>query len=325
MHSFYLFLWIFFIYSFLGWCLEVCFFALNTGKFVNRGFLNGPVCPIYGFGVVIVVLCLTPLMENTLLLFLGSVLLTSLLELGVGFALEKLFHQRWWDYTNEPFNLGGYICLRFSIAWGLIGLFVVDLLHPTVMLLVRLLPHTLGVVLLACFGAVIAVDLAATGSAIARLNRQLKQIDALAGRIRELSDELGENLADKVLEAAEKGTAWKEELDEQTKQLRVDAAERKEERSQERLRRRRQRQQELAELGEVLAANGNPREHTALEKHADWAEELRTRYTFTANNAGDILQQEVGAVFAQVLEHAGVYKRTPEGQAAFLRFVDSVR
>ena len=82
MHSFYLFLWIFFIYSFLGWCLEVCFFALNTGKFVNRGFLNGPVCPIYGFGVVIVVLCLTPLMENTLLLFLGSVLLTSLLELG---------------------------------------------------------------------------------------------------------------------------------------------------------------------------------------------------------------------------------------------------
>lgn len=115
-------------------------------------------------------------------------------------------------------------------------------------------------VLLACFGAVIAVDLAATGSAIARLNRQLKQIDALAGRIRELSDELGENLADKVLEAAEKGTAWKEELDEQTKQLRVDAAERKEERSQERLRRRRQRQQELAELGEKL-------EH-ALDGHA---------------------------------------------------------
>lgn len=115
-------------------------------------------------------------------------------------------------------------------------------------------------VLLACFGAVIAVDLAATGSAIARLNRQLKQIDALAGRIRELSDELGENLADKVLEAAEKGTAWKEELDEQTKQLRVDAAERKEERSQERLRRRRQRQQELAELREKL-------EH-ALDGHA---------------------------------------------------------
>ena len=237
---------------------ELC--GPGDGKFVNRGFLNGPVCPIYGFGAAIIFLCLEPLKQNLLLLFLGSVLLTSLLELAAGFVLEKLFHQRWWDYSDEPFNLGGYICLRFSIAWGLIGLFVVDLLHPTVMLLVRLLPHTLGVVLLACFGAVIAVDLAATGSAIARLNRQLKQIDALAGRIRELSDELGENLADKVLEAAEKGTAWKEELDEQTKQLRVDAAERKEERSQERLRRRRQRQQELAELGEKL-------EH-ALDGHA---------------------------------------------------------
>ena len=162
MHSFYLFLWIFFIYSFLGWCLEVCFFALNTGKFVNRGFLNGPVCPIYGFGVVIVVLCLTPLMENTLLLFLGSVLLTSLLELGVGFALEKLFHQRWWDYTNEPFNLGGYICLRFSLAWGLACLLVMEIIHPSVLWLIRHIPHTLGLVLLACFVSVMAVDLTAT-------------------------------------------------------------------------------------------------------------------------------------------------------------------
>ena len=204
MYSGYELLWIFFVYALLGWCTEVSYAALVTGKFVNRGFLNGPVCPIYGFGAAIIFLCLEPLKQNLLLLFLGSVLLTSLLELAAGFVLEKLFHQRWWDYSDEPFNLGGYICLRFSIAWGLIGLFVVDLLHPTVMLLVRLLPHTLGVVLLACFGAVIAVDLAATGSAIARLNRQLKQIDALAGRIRELSDELGENLADKVLEAAER-------------------------------------------------------------------------------------------------------------------------
>ena len=212
MHSFYLFLWIFFIYSFLGWCLEVCFFALNTGKFVNRGFLNGPVCPIYGFGVVIVVLCLTPLMENTLLLFLGSVLLTSLLELGVGFALEKLFHQRWWDYSDEPFNLGGYICLRFSVAWGLACLLVMEIIHPSVLWLIRHIPHTLGLVLLACFVSVMAVDLTATVRTIARINRSLGQIDELAGRIKALSNDLGENLADRVLDAAEKGADWKESL-----------------------------------------------------------------------------------------------------------------
>ena len=66
-------IWIFFIYAFLGWCTEVSYAALVTGKFVNRGFLNGPVCPVYGFGVVIVLSCLTPLADNLLLLFLGSV------------------------------------------------------------------------------------------------------------------------------------------------------------------------------------------------------------------------------------------------------------
>ena len=70
-------MWYFFIYAFLGWCTEVSFFAVKTGKFVNRGFLNGPVCPVYGFGLVIIIVALTPLKENLLLLFLGSVVITS--------------------------------------------------------------------------------------------------------------------------------------------------------------------------------------------------------------------------------------------------------
>ncbi len=206
--------WIFFIYAFLGWCTEVSYAALVTGKFVNRGFLNGPVCPVYGFGVVIVLTCLTPLEENLLLLFLGSVALTSALEWLTGFVLEKLFHQRWWDYSEEPFNLSGYICLRFSIAWGFACLFVVKLLHPTVLLLIRLIPKTLGVVLLALLGAVMAVDLAATVSSVIKLNRRLAQIDELAAKIKEASNEFGENLAERVLDAAERGADWKEDLDE---------------------------------------------------------------------------------------------------------------
>lgn len=82
---------------------------------------------------------------------------------------------------------------------------------------------------------------------------------------------------------------------------------------------------ELAALGEILAAGGDPRADEALAKHADWAEELLSRHTFTRDNAMDILRQEVGMVFAAVLEHAGVYKCTPEGRAAFLRFVESVK
>jgi len=205
-------LWIFFLYAFLGWCSEVSYAALKDGKFVNRGFLNGPLCPIYGFGVVIVVGCLLPLKDNTLVLFAGSVLLTSALEWVTGFVLEKLFHTRWWDYSQQPFNLGGYICLRFSILWGLACLIVVDIIHPSLMALVGLIPHTLGVVLLVLFSAGMALDVVATVKAIVRLNDRLKQIDELAGRIRSVSDELGESLADRVLELSERGESAKEEL-----------------------------------------------------------------------------------------------------------------
>ena len=208
---FYHLLWFFFVYAFLGWCAEVGYAATKTGKFVNRGFLNGPWCPVYGFGVVIVLSCLEPLSGNLPLLFLGSVALTSALEWLTGFALEKLFHQRWWDYSDEPFNLTGYICLRFSLMWGFACLFVVKLLHPTVVLAVDLLPRPLGWVLLAGLCAALGVDLAATVSAIARLNRRLVLLDELAGRIREASDDLGEDLADRVLDAAERGADWKED------------------------------------------------------------------------------------------------------------------
>ena len=212
MGQLYQFLCIFFVYAFLGWCTEVSYAALQTGKFVNRGFLNGPVCPIYGFGVVIILACLTPLKQHFILLFLGSVVLTSLLELVTGFVLEKLFHQRWWDYSDDPFNIGGYICLKFSIAWGLACLFVVDILHPTIQWLIALVPRGLGWVLLGVFAACMAVDLAATVSTIAKLNRKLEHIDQLAGRIREASNEFGENLADRVLDAAEKGADFKESV-----------------------------------------------------------------------------------------------------------------
>lgn len=210
----YRFIWIFFVYAFLGWCTEVSYAALVTGKFVNRGFLNGPVCPVYGFGVVIVLTCLTPLANNLPLLFLGSVVLTSALEWLTGFVLEKLFQQRWWDYSDQPFNLSGYVCLRFSIAWGFACLFVIKLLHPTVLLFIRLIPKTLGLTLLALLGAVMAVDLAATVSTIVKLNRRLAQIDELAAKIKEAANEFGENLAERVLDAAERSADWKEDLDE---------------------------------------------------------------------------------------------------------------
>lgn len=116
--TFYELLWYFAIYSFLGWCMEVVFCTVRTGKLVNRGFLNGPVCPIYGFGMVIVLAVLGRFSDNVALLFFGGMALTSALELAGGWALKRFFHTTWWDYSDKPMNLGGYICLQFSLAWG---------------------------------------------------------------------------------------------------------------------------------------------------------------------------------------------------------------
>lgn len=217
----------FFIYAFLGWCCEVCFAAAKTGKFVNRGFLNGPLCPIYGFGVVIVAALLAPVKENVFLLFFASVLLTSALEWVTGFVLEKVFHQKWWDYTGMPFNLNGYICLLFSLLWGLACLLIMDVIHPMVASLVLHVPQTLGLVLVGLFTVLALIDLSATVASIAKLNRRLRQIDELAAKIKEASDSLGENLAEATLAVAEKGEALKEEAGEKRAARETAAAERR--------------------------------------------------------------------------------------------------
>ncbi|WP_412585469.1 putative ABC transporter permease [Hominenteromicrobium sp.] len=149
--TFYDLLWYFTIYSFLGWCSEVIFATVTTGKFVNRGFLNGPVCPIYGFGMSLVLLVLLPFSDNIPLLFIGGALLTSAIELVGGWALKKFFHTTWWDYSNQPFNLGGYICLKFSILWGLCVVVVIRIVHTAIASLVHWIPFTLGAILVGIF------------------------------------------------------------------------------------------------------------------------------------------------------------------------------
>ena len=211
----------FFIYGFLGWCTEVCFQALTKGKLVNRGFLNGSICPIYGVGVVLVVWLLEPLAPHGSVLFAGSVVLCSLLEWLTGFILEKLFHQKWWDYSNEPFNIGGYICLRFSLMWGFACVFVVYIVHPTTSWLVSLVPHTLGIVILCALSAAFLLDCAATVKTMIGFNKELRRIDEGAARLREISDGITESL----YEGSLKAKTGAEKAREETEELKARAAE----------------------------------------------------------------------------------------------------
>lgn len=208
--NFYELVWIFIIYAFLGWCTEVSYAALDTGKFVNRGFLNGPYCPIYGCGVVIVVAALTPLKDSLLILFAGSFILTTVLEYITGFVLEKVFHNKWWDYSDKPFNIKGYICLKFSIYWGLACTFIMDILHPIIYGFIKIIPFTFGVVLLVIIMGGFAVDLCVTVSTILKFNRRLKLLDEMAAKMHVLSDQIGVNIYENVTDVIEKSEEFQE-------------------------------------------------------------------------------------------------------------------
>lgn len=198
--------WIFLIYAFLGWCSEVAFAAVNKGKFVNRGFLNGPVCPIYGFGMLIVVTALWGLKGNLILLFLGSAALTTALEFVTGFVLEKFFHDKWWDYSDMPFNIKGYICLKFTVLWGLAATFIVGAVHRFVYMLIVKMPTVPGIILLAVFAAAFVTDFVITVTELAKMPKKLGALLEAEKALRAISDKIGENISDTTIAAKEKGS-----------------------------------------------------------------------------------------------------------------------
>ncbi|MGY3778961.1 putative ABC transporter permease [Isobaculum melis] len=121
---------LFFIYAIMGWLWETIYCSLKQGKFVYRGFLFGPYCPIYGFGLIGVVYLVAPFQKNLFLLFIFSSLIVSILEYFTSYFMEKLFHTTWWSYEDVPFNLNGRIALPISIFWGIACVFVVKVIHP---------------------------------------------------------------------------------------------------------------------------------------------------------------------------------------------------
>ena len=219
MNDIYYILLYFFVYGFLGWCTEVGFAAVKEHKFVNRGFLNGPICPIYGVGVTVVIALLTPYKENLILLYISSVILVTLLEGITGWAMDKIFHNKWWDYSEQPFNIGGYVCLIFSLVWGVACVAIMDFIHPPIAKLLSLLPHTLMIVVMVILGIAMFADLYVTASAIFKFNKRLASMEKIAEELHEISDQIGEDIYEKVLVAVEKQEVSRQKLDEAAAEL----------------------------------------------------------------------------------------------------------
>lgn len=188
----------FYIYAFIGWCIEVIYSGVMKNRFVNRGFLNGPLCPVYGLGFYGITLLLKPVIGNFTELFLGSMLITTAIELVAGFILYKAFGLRWWDYSENKLNLGGFICLRFSIYWGIAGSFAMLTVHPMVSALVTGVPKIVKLMLLGIMTIVFVLDLVATILAVLKLKEKIRLVNEASEEIRALSNRIGIRIYDHV-------------------------------------------------------------------------------------------------------------------------------
>lgn len=202
--SFYQLCWFYFIYSFIGWCGEVCIAAVKKKKFINRGFVSGPFCPIYGAGAVAFAVFLPELTEKPFFLFLGGMILASFIEFTTGALLEKLFHKKWWDYSEIRFNFEGYVCIRYSLLWGLFALLLVYLVNPLLAALFGMVPHLVGIIILWGLAVFLVLDVMGTSLAIRGMQKRMEQLTQLTEGIEQISRILENAITQKIVKRMEK-------------------------------------------------------------------------------------------------------------------------
>lgn len=175
----------FFIYSFFGWLWETCFVSLKNGKYVNRGFINGPFCTIYGFGALSVYLILKPVSDSILCLFFGGIVVATVLEYVTAVLMESIFHTSWWDYSDNKFNFQGRICLGASLGWGVFTLLLFKVLHPAVEKLVSLYPVNVGEIAVCVISVGYLVDFAYSAAAAFKLHERIPVIEQAVEQARD--------------------------------------------------------------------------------------------------------------------------------------------
>jgi uncharacterized membrane protein len=168
----------FFFYSNVGWFFESLYCSLAAGKWINRGFLTGPLCPIYGAGALVLSVFLSPVKDKWYLVFFLGIILCDIVEFITSVILEKLFHARWWDYSDKFLNIQGRICFRHSIIWGFASLLFVKLIHPFFSTGFELIPAFYRNILLGIILAVFFIDLAGAVAAAADIRKFNKRLQA---------------------------------------------------------------------------------------------------------------------------------------------------
>ena len=187
-------LMMFFIYGFIGWVVEVIYYGITEGKFINRGFLNGALCPVYGIGFYCVIWFFRPIMDSFPMLFFGSAIVCTTVELIAGAILYAIFHLRWWDYSDYRLNFKGFICLRFAIYWGIACSLGMYMLHPAVLKLINLIPPMARLVMLFTACVITVIDIIVTITAIVGFNKKVRFLNSVSGVFRMPSDKIGSSI-----------------------------------------------------------------------------------------------------------------------------------
>lgn len=198
-YSLYQMYFLFCFWSFVGWCIEVVDMTLETGEYQNRGFLNMPICPIYGFGVLMINVFFRPINNTFMPLLICSTILCTAFELFMGWGMEKLFGTRWWDYSHMKFNYKGYICLRNSLFFGFGCVLVVRVVEPIVESAIDMIPVKAGLVFIVIMSVLIALDTVASVMAAIKLKNKIKRLDEISEIMLSVSVKTGMKLADGAL------------------------------------------------------------------------------------------------------------------------------
>jgi uncharacterized membrane protein len=185
MDNFWILFLLFTAYSFLGWLCESIFCSIPAGKWINRGFLNGPFCPIYGVGGILVATLLSPFAHDLFLLYFAGVMITTALEYVTGFALEKIFHTKYWDYSEHRFNFQGRICLDNSLLFGVMCVVGMKLIHPALLYLLQRIPGRALPLLAGAFILYFICDTLLTLRTVLQLNGKLRELQLILDEIKQ--------------------------------------------------------------------------------------------------------------------------------------------
>ena len=183
-------IWLFLIYSFLGWMLETILAATEQRRFVNRGLINGPLCTIYGIPIVILTIFGQEL--PLFWLFLGAMIVATVTEWISGHMIERFYHERWWDYSNVKWNLDGYICLPASLVWGVLGTVSMRWGNGLLIRLYGFLPEGIGHLLVWILAGMLVLDVTATIFALSGIGRSTQKWEAVDSWFTSISLRIGQ-------------------------------------------------------------------------------------------------------------------------------------